>query len=115
MYDGAHMSACADLTTMTVQPWWYGFDTLTGRFGHFLAIAKKSGDEKYGRMARGGHGLPKVSIGPAKHYPSTPCGRVTSETTLWPFQGLLAYRAGSLRPSASSLYTPRQTPMLKKT
>jgi hypothetical protein len=28
-------------------------------------------------MARGGHGLPKVSPGPAMLYPSTPCGWVT--------------------------------------
>jgi hypothetical protein len=26
----------------------------------------------YGRMARGGHGLPKVLLGPAMPYPSTP-------------------------------------------
>jgi hypothetical protein len=45
-----------------------------------------SGSLKYrhGRMARGGHGLPKVSLGPAMPYPSTPCG--------WP-----TYRAGGLR------------------
>jgi hypothetical protein len=28
-------------------------------------------------MGKGGHGLPKVSPGPAMLYPSTPCGRVT--------------------------------------
>jgi hypothetical protein len=33
-----------------------------GKFGH-------------GRMARGCHGLPKVSLGPTMPYPSTPCGQ----------------------------------------
>jgi hypothetical protein len=40
----------------------------------------------HGRMTRGGHGPPKVSLGPAMLYPSTPCGRATPETALWPFQ-----------------------------
>jgi hypothetical protein len=34
-------------------------------------------------MARGDHGLPKVSLGPAMPNPSTPCERATPETTLW--------------------------------
>jgi hypothetical protein len=34
----------------------------------------------HGRMARGGHGLPKVSLGPAMPHPSTPCERATPET-----------------------------------
>jgi hypothetical protein len=29
----------------------------------------------HGRMARGGHGIPKVSPGPAMPDPSTPCGQ----------------------------------------
>jgi hypothetical protein len=32
-------------------------------------------DQRHGRMARGGHGLPKVSVGLAMPDPSTPCGR----------------------------------------
>jgi hypothetical protein len=36
--------------------------------------------KKQGSMARGGHGLPKFSTGPAMPYPSTPCGRATLET-----------------------------------
>jgi hypothetical protein len=36
----------------------------------------------YGCMARGGHGHPKISPGPAMPYPSMPCGRTTSETAL---------------------------------
>jgi hypothetical protein len=27
-----------------------------------------------GRLARDGHGLPRISLGPAKPYPSMPCG-----------------------------------------
>jgi hypothetical protein len=34
----------------------------------------------HGCMATGGHGLPKVSLGPAMLYPSTHCGWATSET-----------------------------------
>jgi hypothetical protein len=32
------------------------------------------------RMARGGHGLPKVKPGPAISYPSTPYGQATPQT-----------------------------------
>jgi hypothetical protein len=38
-------------------------------------------------MARGGHGLPKVLLGPAMPYPSTLCGWATPETAFWAFQG----------------------------
>jgi hypothetical protein len=48
-------------------------------------IAKLTGF--HGRMARGSHGIPKVSLGPALLDPSTPCGRATPETALQPFQG----------------------------
>jgi hypothetical protein len=34
---------------------------------------------------------------------STPSGRATLETALWPFQGLPAPRAGSLQPSSTVL------------
>jgi len=34
-------------------------------------------------MARGGHALPKVSLGPAMPDLSTPCGRITPDTALW--------------------------------
>jgi hypothetical protein len=36
-------------------------------------------------MARGGHGIPKVSPGPAMPDPSTPCGRATAEMALCPY------------------------------
>jgi hypothetical protein len=42
-------------------------------------------DADHERTATGGHGLPIVSPGPAIPYPSTPCGRATPETALWPF------------------------------
>jgi hypothetical protein len=45
----------------------------------------------HGRMARGGHGLPKASLGLAMLYPSMPCGWGTPELALQPFQG---YRWG---------------------
>jgi hypothetical protein len=60
----------------------------------------------------GGHGLPKVLLGPAMPYPSTPCDRVTHETALWPFQGWPAHRAGVLQLYSTPLDTPRRTPML---
>jgi hypothetical protein len=64
-----------------------------------------------GRMARGCHGLPKFSPTPAMSNPSTPCGRSTPETDLWPFQGWPARKAGGLRPSSTPLVTPRRTPL----
>jgi hypothetical protein len=38
------------------------------------------------RMARGGHRLPKVSLGPAMPYSSTPCGLASPETVLRLFE-----------------------------
>jgi hypothetical protein len=58
------------------------------------------------RMARGGHGLPKVLPGPAMINRSMPCGRASPETVLWPFQGWPAQRAGGLRLSFTLLGTP---------
>jgi hypothetical protein len=63
-------------------------------------------DSDHGRIARGGHGLPKVSPGPAMAYPSTPCGRATSETGLQPFQGWPSRRVAGLQPSSSLLDPP---------
>jgi hypothetical protein len=65
----------------------------------------------HGRMARGGHGLPKVSPGPAMPYPSTPCGRVTRETALWLFLGWRVNSAGGLRPSSTPWGTLRRKPL----
>ena len=36
--------------------------------------------DNHGRMARGGHGLPKVSPGPAMPNQSIPCGWATPKT-----------------------------------
>jgi hypothetical protein len=38
---------------------------------------------RHGRVARDGHGLLKVSLGPAMPNPSTPCGRSTPETAVF--------------------------------
>jgi hypothetical protein len=51
----------------------------------------KSGTElekgrSHGRMARGIHGLPKVSPGPAMLHPSVPCGWATTYGCLLPFR-----------------------------
>jgi hypothetical protein len=63
-------------------------------------------------MAKGIHGLPKVSSGPALPNPSTPCGRATPETALRPFRRWPAHRAGGLWLSATPLDTPRRTGLL---
>jgi hypothetical protein len=65
-------------------------------------------------MARGDHGLPKVSPGPAMPYSSMTCGHATPQMALWAFQGWPAHRAGDLRASSTPLDTPRCTPMKKK-
>jgi hypothetical protein len=65
----------------------------------------------HGRTARGCHGLPKVSSGPAMPYLSPPLGRATPKIALRPFQGWHARRAGCLQPSSTPLDTPRHTPM----
>jgi hypothetical protein len=41
----------------------------------------------HGRMARGNHGLPKVSLGLAIPDPYMLCGQATPETALRPFLG----------------------------
>jgi hypothetical protein len=65
----------------------------------------------HGRMGRGGHGLPKVLPGPAMPDPSTPCGRATPKTALWPFQGWPTCKVGGLWQFPTLLDTPRRTPM----
>jgi hypothetical protein len=60
-------------------------------------------------MARGIHGVPKVSPGPAMLDPSTPCERATPETALRLFLGWPARRPGNMRPSSTPLDTPRRT------
>jgi hypothetical protein len=81
---------------------------------HYVYFCPAGGqnDNRNGRMGRGGHGLPKVSPEPAMPDPSMPCGRATHETALWPFQEWPAHRVGDLRPSSTSLDTPRCTPMI---
>jgi hypothetical protein len=40
-----------------------------------VGLASSEIMKSHGRMARGGHELPKVSLGPAMPYISTPCRR----------------------------------------
>jgi hypothetical protein len=71
-------------------------------------------------MARSGHGLRKVSPGPAMPYPFMAYGQYNPETALWPIQGWPICRvACGLRPAACGVWpsstpldTPRRTPML---
>jgi hypothetical protein len=65
--------------------------------------------QKHGRMARGGHGLFRVSPGPAMPYPSKPCGRAIPETNVRPFQGCRV----ACPPSSTPLHTSRRMPMLR--
>jgi hypothetical protein len=61
----------------------------------------------HGHMARGGHGLPKVSFGSAMPYPSTPCGQNTPgvgrlqggwpTAVSYPFGHPMLYAYGSFR------------------
>jgi hypothetical protein len=46
---------------------------------HGGSSSMKVGDSRHERMARGGHGLPKVLLGPAMLDPPTPCRRATAE------------------------------------
>jgi hypothetical protein len=50
-------------------------------------LQKTEGEGSHGRMARGGHGLPKVATGPAMPNSFMTWGRATIETALQPFQG----------------------------
>jgi hypothetical protein len=68
---------------------------------------------RHGRMARGGHGLPKVSPGLAMPNPSTLCRLATPETALRLFIGWPAHRAGSLQLSSTLLDTPRRPLMFE--
>jgi hypothetical protein len=63
------------------------------------------------RMARGLHGLPKVSPGPAMPYPSTLCGWAIALTAFWPFEGWPARRVGSQGASFTPSDATCRTPM----
>jgi hypothetical protein len=63
------------------------------------------------RMARGGHGLPKASPGPAMPNPFMPCEQTTPEMALRVFMGWPVRRAGGLQPSSTRFDTPRRSPM----
>jgi hypothetical protein len=60
--------------------------SLTGEERDAHPQGVKIGD-KHGRMARGAHGLAKVSPGPSMPYLSMPCEWATPEMALQLFQG----------------------------
>jgi hypothetical protein len=80
-------------------------------FSKIEPTREKEGNNLNGRMAMGGHGLPKVSLGFAISYHSTIGGQTIPERALWPFQRWFACRAGNLRLSSTPLDTQRHTPM----
>jgi hypothetical protein len=91
---------------------WAAMSRINNHVGHtsfHVRVWVAAGEHR--RMARVGHGLPKVLLGSAMPDPSTPCRGATSETALWPIQGWPAHRAGGLRPSSTPLDIPRRTPM----
>jgi hypothetical protein len=59
----------------------------------------------HGRTAQGGHGLPKVLLGPTLSDLSTPCGQVTLETAFRAFQRWPACKTGGLRLSPTFVDT----------
>jgi hypothetical protein len=58
----------------------------------------------YGTVARGGHGLPKLLLGPAMPYPSTPCGQPSLK---WPY----SHFRGGLWPFSTPLDSLRRSPL----
>jgi hypothetical protein len=62
----------------------------------------------HGRMARGCHGLPKVSIGLTMQALQRPCSLAAVSEVARP-------QGGHLRPSSTPLDTPRHTPVLEST
>jgi hypothetical protein len=54
-----------------------------GSAKNFSGTASLDLNEEHRRIARVGHALPEVSLGPAIPYPSTLCGQATPETALW--------------------------------
>jgi hypothetical protein len=85
------------------------WNSLLARFCCGRAKARRGAGRRWqGRMARGVHGLPKVSPGTAMPYPCMPCGPATPETAI---QGWPVHRAGGLRPSFTPLDIPCRTPL----
>jgi hypothetical protein len=70
----------------------------------YLEAEKVILTESYGRMARGGHGLPKKLLGPAMANLSTTCGQPYNRFRGDHLQG---------RPSSTPLHTPCHMPMLR--
>jgi hypothetical protein len=62
-------------------------------------------------MARGGHGISKVSLGDVVPVSSTLCGQATPDTASHLFQARPVQMAGNLRASSIPADTPCRTPM----
>jgi hypothetical protein len=70
-------------------------------------------ESEHGHMARGGYGLPKVSLRPVMPYRSTACGRAIPETALQPFQGWPARRVACQQGGQrAAVFSPFGHPML---
>jgi hypothetical protein len=84
------MSPCVKVIIVSL----YLYSKLTS-FGGLLVACWWPSPFCHGRRSMGGHGLPKVSTGPAMPYPSPPCGRATPDTALRQFQGKPTHRAAA--------------------
>jgi hypothetical protein len=89
--------------------WIFNTSAATGHWKQEPATGEPTGI--HGRIARGGHGLSKVSLGPTMPYLSTPCRRATPDTAILLSQRRPTHRVGSPRPSSTHLETPCCTPM----
>jgi hypothetical protein len=87
-YDRDHSSVPRNLT-ISGRPAPASFKDFLDFPFHFVEhhLFPSSRRSVHGRMAEGGHGLPKVSPGPGMPYPYTPCGQATPENASRSFQG----------------------------
>jgi hypothetical protein len=85
------------------------YQYLSGPPRYYMTPRPRSRSWAYGK---GGTWTPKVSLGTAMHYLSTPCRWASLEIALLLFQGWHAHRVGDLRPSSTCSDTPRRTPMV---
>jgi hypothetical protein len=83
---------------------WWGLENTT--------VSKFDPTFDHGHMARGGHRLPKVLLGPVLTNLSMPCRGATPETDLQPFPVWPAHRLNGLQPPSTPLDTPHLMPMI---
>jgi hypothetical protein len=70
-----------------------------------------SQNSSHGRMGKSGHGLPKVSPGPAMPYPSVPCVRPPLKQSPGHFRGGSTAGRTACGHLLAPLDTPRRTPL----